>query len=229
MKATRNTNSNRILTTIGLLIFAISLGYGQGLLAEGAMKLFKINKPTIEVDAPQFVFVNHTPENDANFKLKNFVKDAFTVELEVEENNDVNIARTIHVSAVEISFEAEIETEEWMTTPLENNLEAGIEIESWMTTPMENNLEAGIAVESWMTESFNETVESDLKVENWMTNSFTASVETELTTEEWMTQSISKSLECDVEVEDWMTVSFTEAYEEELTVEDWMTQSLISK
>lgn len=211
MKANKITNNSRILTTVGLLIFAISLGYGQGLLAEGAMKIFKFNKQTVEVNAPQFIFVDYTIENEENFSLKNFVKDAFTVELEVEETNEVNITRTIHISAVEISYEAEMETE------------------AWMTTPLENNLESAITVESWMTESFNETVESDLAIENWMTESFTGKVEADLTTEDWMTQPLALSLECEIEVEDWMTVSFNEEYESELTVEDWMTQSLISK
>lgn len=211
MKANRITNNSRILTTIGLLIFAISVGYGQGRLAEGAMKLFKVNKPTIELDAPAFIFVNHTTENKGNFNLKNFVRDAFTVEVKVEESAEVSIDRTIHVSAVDISFENEIQTEKWMTTPLESNLETGIEVESWMT------------------KSLNESVESNLEVENWMTETFSGSVETELTTESWMTQPMSKSLESTIEVENWMTTSFTEEYEEELTTEDWMTQSLTAE
>ncbi len=210
MKAKRITN-NRILTTIGLLIFTISLGYGQGFLAEGAIKLLKVNKSTVEAEAPQFIFVDYTNEDHDRFSLKNFVKDAFTSEVEYEEISEVNIARTIHVSAIEVSYEAEIEAEEWMTTPLENNLESRI------------------TVESWMTESFNETVESNLEVENWMTKSFSGSVEADLNTEDWMTQPLSASLESELEVEDWMTQPLSASLESEVEVEDWMTQSLITE
>lgn len=191
MKATKVTNNSRILTTIGLLIFAISLGYGQGLLAEGAIKLFQGSKPEVELNTPEFTFANYTAEKEDSFSLKNVIRDAFTAEAEVEATeNSVNIARTIQVSAVEVSYEAAIETESWMTVPLENNLESSLEVESWMTESFNLAFEAELTVEEWMTYPISESLESELEVEDWMTVSFTESAEEEIVVEDWMTQSL---------------------------------------
>ena len=214
MKAKRTTNRNRILTTVGLLVFTISLGYSQGLLAQGAMKLFKIQKPVAEINVPQFTFVDYKTESEDSFNLKNFVKEVIEEEMSYEvivnEIAEVNISKTIYVSAIELSYEADLITEDWMTTPLENNLEGNV-------------------VENWMSESFTESVEGNLTVEDWMIEPFTETVEEDLFAEDWMTQPLSESMESELETEDWMAVSFTESAEKELTVEDWMTQSLFSE
>jgi len=193
MKA-KTKNTNRILSTIGLLVLAVSIGHGQGLLAESAMKLFRINQAVAEVNAPEFTFVKITEEKDS-FSFKNLFAETFQNRIEREaeayEYEAAHITRTIIASTVEISFESDVETEQWMTSSLSNNLEADL------------------TVENWMTESFTESVEAELTVEDWMTESFTESVEAELTVEDWMTVSLDESLEEELKVEDWMLTLLT--------------------
>ncbi len=228
MKA-QTKNTHRILSTIGLLILAVTIGYGQGLLAEGAMKLFKINQAKAEVNVPVFTFVNNTEEKDS-FSVRDLFDGTFQKQFEKEveayELEAGNITRTISASAIEISFESDIETEQWMTTPLSDNLEAGNEVENWMTESFSETVEADLTVENWMAEPLSGSLETDLTVENWMTESFSESVEADMSVENWMTESFSGSVESELEVENWMKVSLDESLEEELVVEDWMLTSL---
>ncbi len=190
MKAkTRVTNKNRILSTTGLLILAITIGYGQGLLAESAMKLFKINQAVIETSAPEFTFADYAEKEDS-FSFKNLFRDAFLSETDYE--TEANVSRTIMASSVEISFEADIEAEKWMTTPLSNNMENALAVETWMTKPLGTSIESDLLTEDWMTQSFSESLESELVVEDWMTVSLTESIEKELLVEDWMLVSFAK-------------------------------------
>jgi len=209
------TNKNRILSTAGLLIFAVTIGYGQGLLAERAMKLFKINKSAVEISAPEFTFVHYTEDsNQSNdsFSLKNYFKELMEKDLNTQEEElaEIHISKTIYTSAIEISYESDIETEAWMTAPIANS--------------MENDLNT----EEWMSESFTAYTEKEIEVENWMTESLSVTFEDEITTEDWMTQSISESMESKITTEEWMTESFTTFSEQHPSVEDWMTQSFNS-
>ena len=224
-------NKNRIFSTAGLLIFAVTIGYGQGLLAESAMKLFKINQPTVEITAPEFTFVHYTEESNQSkdsFSLKNYFKELMEKDLNTqkEELAEIHISKTIYTSAIEISYESDIETEEWMTAPICNSMESDMNAEEWMTESFTAYTEKELAVENWMTESL---TESGIQVENWMTESLSATFEDEITTEEWMTQSISESMESEIATEEWMTESFTAYSEEQPSVENWMTESFISK
>ena len=126
MKANRITNRTRILTTIGLLIFAITVGNSQGLLAV----------------------------------------------VDFEEIVEANYSRTIHIAAVERSYEAALETEGWMIQPLSESMESEIETEGWMIQPLSKSMESEIGIESWMTVSFTESTEKVLNVEDWMTQAF---------------------------------------------------------
>lgn len=207
----RVTNKNRVFSTLGLLIFAVTIGYGQGLLAEGAMKLFRINKPVVEFNAPEFTFVGYSEaENltEDSFSLKNYFSEILERELvfttKEEQLAEVHISKTIYTSVVEISYDSDIETEEWMTAPICNSMESDLNAEEWMTKLLSLSIEAEIVVEYWMTELLAET---NIQVENWMTESLSASTESELTTEEWMTQSLSESLESEITAEEWMTQS----------------------
>ena len=209
MKA-KNTNTNRILSTIGVLILAVTIGYGQGLLAEGAMRLLNINQALVEENITDFVFVNHTEEKDS-FSFRNLFAESFqdrfereTVEKEIE---TALVAKTIFATSVEITYESDVETEKWMETPLSNHLEAGNEVENWMTESFTETVEGDVAVENWMTEPFTGSVECDLSVENWMSESFTESIEGNVATENWMTESFTGSIESEIEIEDWMTAS----------------------
>ena len=76
------------------------------------------------------------------------------IDLDLKDANNNTVV--LHLPAAELSYEAELETEQWMTTPFEKNLEASA-VESWMTIPLSESLESNVEVEDWMRISFTES------------------------------------------------------------------------
>ncbi len=199
MKANTNiTNKNRTLSTLAILIFAVTIGYGQGLLAESAMRLFKTNKSVVEVNVPEYTFASYTEDSkltEDSFSLKNYFRDITKRDLDFNSGknqiDEVHISKTIYTSAVAVSYESDIETEEWMTVSLVESFEEEITIEDWMTVSLAESFEEEIAIESWMTESLTASIETEINTEDWMTESFTAYTEETISVENWMTQAFS--------------------------------------
>ncbi len=200
------------------LTMIMSTGYGQGILLEGAAKLFNSlmnNKgvPEYAVFPTNYMPTIETKENYFRLNtLASFSKNSHKDLLEGTNYNEEfspNVVASFTVSHIEIVNENEIVTESWMTEPFSNELEAGQTVESWMTEPFSNEVEAGQAVESWMTEPFNNELEAGQTIEPWMTNEF------------------YKEIEPAIEVEDWMITPVYYAVEESLEIEEWMAQPLI--
>ena len=63
-----------------------------------------------------------------------------------EWNESPAISRTILVNSVDISYEENMEVEEWMTVPFESSLEENITVENWMSSPFESSLEGDIEI-----------------------------------------------------------------------------------
>ena len=92
-------------------------------------------------------------EINSNFKTVSYSEAA-------EWNESPAISRTILVNSVDISYEENIEVEEWMRNTFENNVENSVEIESWMTAPFDALIEDDIKVENWMNDPFTLCLES---------------------------------------------------------------------
>ena len=146
MKTIEITNRSRILTTVGLLIFLISISFGQNLFSE--------------------VTYNEYRQGDSFLLLS----DVNETGIELLESN-VNGSRTITISAIEVNYEAELETEDWMSTSFSESFERELSIENWMTQPLSGSLEPELETEDWMIAPFNASLEDELAVEDWMTRS----------------------------------------------------------
>lgn len=213
MKAMIETNrTGRILTTVMILTMAAAVGYGQGLLAEGAMKLFNsiTNKNTTE----QSIFhqVGYSTQATAA----------------ADREFNPQVVRSFNIEDVDITFEKDVNTEEWMTQSFAENVEEGVAVENWMTAPIAASLETPVEVEAWMTAPINENLEAAVTVEEWMTSPMTANMESSPATEAWMTAPLYTSIETAPEVENWMTTPLVGngVSEEPMQLEAWMTESL---
>ncbi|MEX0982159.1 MAG: hypothetical protein WD577_12485 [Bacteroidales bacterium] len=153
-------------------------GYGQGLLLEGAAKLF--NSIRYSENVPEYVILhtNYLPaieKKGAGFSLNtlvNFSEIANKELLEVTNYNEEfypNIIASFTVSGLDVAYEKEIVTESWMTKPFSNELEESQAIEPWMTNGFYKELEPNIEVEDWMIIPVYDAIEESLEVEEWMT------------------------------------------------------------
>ena len=158
MKA--QTNKNRILTTIGLLLLAITIGNGQDFYADASMELSNLNL--------------HTPKVEA--RVANFITD--------ENTEDCCI------STSDTYIESDLKVENWMEESFSSSIEAEIEVENWMAESFSESVEAEIEVERWMAESFSSSLETQIETEEWMTVSFIETTEEEISVEDWMTASL---------------------------------------
>ena len=213
MKAMKSTNrTNRILTTVMILTMAAATGYAQGLLAEGAMKLF---------DA----LTNNNTTEQSIFHQAKYAGQAKEV---AEREFNTQVVKSFNVEAVDITFEKEVNTETWMTESLSGNGEAGVAVEEWMTAPISKDLETAVTVEAWMTAPISASLETPVAVEAWMTAPISEQLEAEISAEEWMTTPLYASVESAPEVEDWMTAPLmnTGTSEEPVHLESWMTEAL---
>lgn len=195
MKAMIETNrTSRVLTVVVILTMAAAAGYGQGLLAEGAVKLF--NSLTSKLTAEQSLI------HQASYSVH------ATKAAHREFNPEV--IRSFSVEDVDITFEKDVKTEDWMTKSFAENVEEGYTVESWMTTPMNDNLEEAVTLEDWMATPMSENIESNP------------------TPEAWMTTPLYTKIETTPEVESWMTTPLLEngASEEPIQLEEWMTELL---
>ncbi len=213
MKAIKRTNrTNRVLTAVMILTMATATGYAQGLLAEGAMKLF---------DA---LTNDNTPEQPIFHQAKYAGKSNEVADREF----NAEVVRSFRVEAVDITFEKEVNTETWMTESFTGNLEADVAVEEWMTAPISATLETPVTTEEWMTVPMRADLETPVALEEWMTVPMSEDLESEMATEEWMTTPLYASVEASTEVENWMTVPLLNAgtSEEPVQLESWMTETL---
>ncbi|MDF1572847.1 MAG: hypothetical protein P1P82_14660 [Bacteroidales bacterium] len=206
-----NNRSSRVLTTGLILTMATAIGYGQGLLAEGAAKLFNA------------LTNNNTNEQSMIHRITY----AGQASRNAEREFSPKVVRSFNVEAVNITFEQEVKSEDWMTESFAGNVEAGVEVETWMTTPISESIETPVSVETWMTTPMNQDLEEAVTVEEWMTVPMNENLEAAPVTEEWMTTPLYTSVETAPEVENWMTTPLVgnEASEEPVQLEAWMTES----
>jgi len=213
MKAmTENNRRSRVLTTVAILTMATAIGYGQGLLAEGAAKLF-----------------NALTSNNSNEQsLFHQVGYAGQASRHAEREFSPEVVRSFNVEAVEITFEQEVTSEDWMTESFADNVETGVTVETWMTSPISESLETPVEVETWMTTPMNQDLEAAVAVETWMTTPLSEGLEAAAVTENWMANPLYDSIETAPEVEDWMTTPLAGngLAEEAIHLEAWMTESL---
>jgi len=213
MKAmTENNRRSRVLTTVAILTMATAIGYGQGLLAEGAAKLF-----------------NALTSNNSNEQsLFHQVGYAGQASRHAEREFSPEVVRSFNVEAVEITFEQEVTSEDWMTESFADNVETGVTVETWMTSPISESLETPVEVETWMTTPMNQDLEAAVAVETWMTTPLSEGLEAAAVTENWMANPLYASIETAPEVEDWMTTPLAGngLAEEAIHLEAWMTESL---
>lgn len=175
MKAKTNTTGNA-RTMFFVVLFALAAGtaYGQGLLAEGAVKAFN-------------ALINNKPAEN-NLFIKTDLQFADRAEATTTTFSPV-IVESFSVSNVEVSYEQNLRVEEWMKVPFRinnylennavnprldsriNNMETDLETEPWMAEPLYLQ-EGSVEVEEWMTEPFGMkpvSGEEELEVEEWMT------------------------------------------------------------
>ncbi len=213
MKAMKSTNrTNRVLTTVMILTMAAATGYAQGLLAEGAMKLF---------DA----LTNKNTTEQSIFHQAKYAGQAKEV---AEREFNAEVVRSFNVEAVDITFEKEVTTESWMTESFSGNGEAGVSVEEWMTAPISASLETPVTAEAWMTVPMSADLEAPVTVEAWMTAPMGDNLEAPVVLEAWMTAPISEELEADISAEGWMSTPLYASVENAPEVEDWMTTPLLN-
>jgi hypothetical protein len=149
---TRTTVQNRKIVTLSIMLIAIStISFSQ-------MKNFK------------GFMANNVKEKFFQAEELNNTFMTVSYHEAAEWNESPTISRTISVSSADISYEENMEVEEWMTVPFDALVEENIEIENWMTTPFESSLEESVTVENWMTSPFESSLEDEIEIENWMTN-----------------------------------------------------------
>jgi len=211
MKAmTENNRRSRVLTTVAILTMATAIGYGQGLLAEGAAKLF-----------------NALTSNNSNEQsLFHQVGYAGQASRHAEREFSPEVVRSFNVEAVEITFEQEVTSEDWMTESFADNVETGVTVETWMTSPISESLETPVEVETWMTSPISESLETPVEVETWMTTPMNQDLEAAVAVETWMTTPLSEGLEAAAVTENWMANPLYASIETAPEVEDWMTTPL---
>ncbi|MFC2080171.1 hypothetical protein ACFLRQ_01715 [Bacteroidota bacterium] len=218
MKASNETKqTRRVLTTGIMLIMIFSMSNAQGLLAEGATKLFK-SLFTIEVKNSPILFTTDYSLTDNTrsrsliynglVDLMNNSDESYELSVAVEEFTPRSI-KSFKVQSVNVSYENELETENWMSESFSESFESSIETESWMTESFSESFESELMREDWMSESFYDGMESTIEVENWMVQPFSEGFSEER-----------------IEVESWMTTPLYTLAEDEIEVEDWMIQSL---
>ncbi len=238
MKATFKTNATRrTVTTLIMLAMVAGFVYGQGILAEGAAKLFRSIQNKRTGTEFSVVHANYNPADDTkvgNFRLtslRNVINsdqeaDFSNAFISSEKYNTV-VLRSFKVSNIDIAYENELKAEDWMRVSFDDNLETAVFTEEWMTEPFSENLEGRIEMEDWMAIPFSGSFEEDITAEEWMNQGFYNTFEAEVTVENWMTEPFIKFLETEIEVEDWMTTPLFEEKEEAIVVENWMTQPFV--
>ncbi len=232
MKALINTQkSKKTLLTVMIIVLVSTVSFGQGILVEGAGQLLK-SLLAKKQQTSIFVLAKGYEETRVDINMPVLYDlaermNGFAVTADFEESKDFApvVLKSIEVNDVYVSFENNLDTENWMTESFADQMEAEIATESWMKESFSNQMEADVVAESWMTESFAGQMEAEIEVESWMTSPLAESLEPKLETENWMLDDFSKNIEAPVEVENWMTTPFEAGNSEnELTVEDWMVE-----
>ena len=149
---TQTTKQNKKIVALSIMLIAIS-----------TISFSQIR------NVKDFLFNNvkekffQTEEKNSSFMTVSYYEAA-------EWNESPAISKTIFVSSADISYEENMEVEEWMTSTFEYKVENSVEIEAWMTAPFDALIEEDIKVENWMSSPFESSLEDDIEIENWMTN-----------------------------------------------------------
>jgi len=192
MKTMIDTKStSKVMVTMVMLTMVAVAGYGQGLLIEGAARLFNSLRESKAESVSLYINANYIPSADKegdNFRFNtaqflDLDSEAIDSDLEI----GAEILFSFYVNNLEVSYENELLAESWMTEPFSNEMEAAENVESWMTEPFSNELEAAEGIEPWMTQVLFEEEESDVEVESWMTVPVYAFAEGAIEFEDWMT------------------------------------------
>jgi hypothetical protein len=222
--------TSKVMVTMFILTMVAVAGYGQGLLIEGAARLFNSLRESKAESVSLYINANYIPSADAEgdsfrFNTVQFLdldSEAIDSDLEI----GAEILFSFYVNNLEVSYENELLAESWMAEPFSNEMEAAETVESWMTEPFSNEMEAAEAVESWMTEPFSNEMEAAEAVESWMVEPFSNELEAAEAIEPWMTQILFDEEESAVEVESWMTIPVYASAEGAIELENWMTTPL---
>jgi hypothetical protein len=117
-------------------------------------------------------------------QFKAFLSDVFAVgrgDLNPDGTTEPVVLECYITDNVDISYQEEVNVENWMTEPFETG--ETLELESWMSQPF--SWDEALAMESWMSAPF---LNSEIvPVERWMTEPFNTGEMIEL--EEWMATS----------------------------------------
>jgi hypothetical protein len=211
---------------MAIMMMMFTMGYGQGMLIEGASKLFQSlmqKQASTEFTAINADFITVNEEEKDSFRI-NAVLNVF--DRNQQDAQTSNVIATFTVRNLDVAYEAELETESWMETPLTQQIETVPAVENWMTASFANEIETAPAVENWMTTSFANEIETAPAVENWMTTSLSNNLEGTVEVEAWMTAPLSNQFEEAVVTEEWMTTPLNTGIENEVVAENWMTQPL---
>ena len=219
MKTMINTNrTNRVAIAITIFMMTFSAANGQGKLIEGAVKLFESAKEKIAQPETTIVNAAYYCSGDAALEVTNAGVST------TAKNYSPVVTSSFTVSNLDVSYEAELETETWMTESFTSEIETAPAVESWMTEELTADLEMGVEFEQWMTAPLTGSFESPVATEEWMTAPLTESFEKPVSTEEWMTTPLSGNVEATVETESWMTTPMYASIKQVPEVESWMTK-----
>ncbi len=203
MIATNRTQ--KAVTMMMILTMSFTMGYGQGMLIEGASKLFQSLKQ--KETASEFMVITADFSVDAAEEKDSFNINAVlnVLDRKQQQSDNNTVIASFTVKNIDVTYEAELETESWMETSLTEEIETVPALESWMTESLTNDVEVAPAVESWMTESLVSDHEGSIEVESWMTTPLGENFEANIVTEEWMTTPLYASQESAITLESWMT------------------------
>lgn len=226
MIATNRTS--KVVTMMMILTMIFTMGYGQGRLIEGASKIFQslvIKEAQTEFVAINADFSTVVEEEKDSFRI-NAVLNVF--ERKNRHADHSSVIASFTVKNIDIAYEEELATENWMETSLAEEIETVPAVENWMTESFAAEIEATPAVENWMTESFENGIEQVVEVEAWMTTPLEENIEEAIVTEAWMTTPLNQDFESEVFAEKWMTQPLYEnsSLEQTIETEDWMTTPL---
>lgn len=220
--------THKVASMMAIMMVTFTVGYGQGMLLEGASKLFRSvmqKEANTEFTTFNANLITVAEEEKDSFRI-NAVLNLFDINRQDEAHNTV--IASFSVKNIDVAYEAELETESWMETPFSEQIETVPAVEDWMTTSFASEIEAAPSVEDWMTTSFSNNLEGAVEVESWMTAPLAEQFEGAIVTEEWMTTPLTANIENEVATENWMTQPLYEnqSMEQSLDTEAWMTQPL---
>lgn len=145
MKVMINKKNSRKLAIAIAIMLTATTGFGQGLLADGAIKTFHWLKEAMpQTNQNLYRYTSYNGEAANAHETYNLY------------NLTPVVLESFSVNSVEIIFENEISRESWMGNLFYDSSDPAFEVEEWMTVPIYRNdsVEGEVKVESWMKKCF---------------------------------------------------------------------------